>query len=191
MKTRLLIIIGISLLFVISTSVVIWPEYGMVCNNAVVAHLQKYSNLFDEDTTQETLAIEDIGYPFGVHSWNVKQCVDHVLEQRELDRKLPPCTSDRTACFDQYANLCDPTGWECADTEGIFDEVIELPKYDESLSIKFSPLYYDDVEFSLDWCSENNGFWNENDSACYFENEKDLEKGIIAINNMKNKNLEN
>ena len=25
---------------------------------------------------------------------------------------LPPCTSDRTACFD-HANLCDPTGWEC------------------------------------------------------------------------------
>ena len=87
MKTRLLIIIGISLLFVISTSIVLWTEYGMVCNNAVVAHLQKYSNLFDENTTKETYVILEIGYPFGVHSWNVKQCVDHVLEQRELEKK--------------------------------------------------------------------------------------------------------
>ncbi|WP_016940284.1 hypothetical protein [Candidatus Nitrosopumilus sediminis] len=54
MKTRLLGIVGISTLFVISTSVVLWSEYGMVCNNAVVAHLQEYSNLFDENTTKET-----------------------------------------------------------------------------------------------------------------------------------------
>ena len=87
MKTKFLIISGISLLFVISTSIVLWSEYGMVCNNAVTAHLQKYSNLFDENTTHETYGIEQIGYPFGVHSWNVKQCVDHVLEQKELEKK--------------------------------------------------------------------------------------------------------
>jgi hypothetical protein len=32
---------------------------------------------------------------------------------------LPPCTSDRTACFNQNANLCDPFGWECETTEKI------------------------------------------------------------------------
>ena len=59
-----------------------WEEYGMICNNAVTGHLQKYSNLFDENTTHKTYAIHDIGYPPGVHSWNVKECVDFVLEKR-------------------------------------------------------------------------------------------------------------
>ena len=39
--------------------------------------------------------------------------------------KLPPCTSDRTACFNQDENLCDPTGWECGNTGEIFEEIIE------------------------------------------------------------------
>jgi hypothetical protein len=39
---------------------------------------------------------------------------------------LPPCTSDRTACF-EHVNICDPTGWECGDTEGIFNIVIDSP----------------------------------------------------------------
>lgn len=30
--------------------------------------------------------------------------------------KIPPCTSDRTACFNQDENLCDPSGWECTNT---------------------------------------------------------------------------
>lgn len=80
-------IIAMSSIFVISISAVLWLEYGMVCNNAVVAHLQEYSNLFDENTTKDTYGILEVGYPFGVHSWNVKECVDYVLEQRELDRK--------------------------------------------------------------------------------------------------------
>lgn len=87
MKTNLLIIIVISSLFVISIGIVLWPEYGIVCNNAVDTHLQRYSNLFDENTTHETYVIEAIGLPFGVHPGNVKECVDDVLEQRALDRK--------------------------------------------------------------------------------------------------------
>ncbi|MBI1662589.1 MAG: hypothetical protein IS860_03660 [Nitrosopumilus sp.] len=39
--------------------------------------------------------------------------------------KLPPCTSDRTACFNQDSNLCDPSGWECGDAQEIFEEIIE------------------------------------------------------------------
>lgn len=66
----------------VSISAVIWEEYGMVCNNAVIGHLQKYSNLFDENTPSQTYIMLDIGYPFGVHSWNVKECVDFVLEKR-------------------------------------------------------------------------------------------------------------
>ncbi len=81
MKTRLLLIIGIISIIVVSIFTVMWPEYGMVCNNAVVEHLQKYSNLFDENTTHQTYGILEIGYPFGVYSWNVKECVDFVLEK--------------------------------------------------------------------------------------------------------------
>lgn len=59
----------------------------MICNSAVGTHLQKYSNLFDENTTKETYGILEIGLPFGVHPGNVKECVDYVFEQRTLERK--------------------------------------------------------------------------------------------------------
>lgn len=86
--------------------------------------------------------------------------------------------------------ICDEWLWQppqnCRTVYIITDTKSE--EIDESLSIKFSPLYYGDAEFYLDWCSENDGLWNENDSTCYFANEEDLEKGIIAMNNMENKN---
>ena len=82
MKTRLLIIIGILSIIVISIFAVMWPEYGMVCNKAVVEHLQKYSNVFDDGITYDTYGIEEIGLPFGVHPGNLRECVDFVLEKR-------------------------------------------------------------------------------------------------------------
>ena len=85
MKTRLLIIIIVSIIVsitVILVSAFAWIEYGMVCNDNVIEHLQKYSNLFDENTTRETYGTLDIGFPFGVHGGNVKECIDYVLEQR-------------------------------------------------------------------------------------------------------------
>ena len=82
MKTRFLMIAGISSMLLIPIGYVMWTEYGMVCNNAVADHLQKYSNLFDEDTTYETYGINAIGLPFGVHPGNVKECVDFILEKR-------------------------------------------------------------------------------------------------------------
>ncbi len=85
MKSRLLIIIGLIAILTISIGAVLWPEYGMVCNNAVVQHLQKYSNVFGDDITYDTYGIEEIGYPFGVHGLNVKECVDSILEKRTLD----------------------------------------------------------------------------------------------------------
>ena len=87
MKTKLLIVLGMSLIFTIYIGSIIWVEYVMVCSNTAVTHLQKYSNLFDENTTKETYGILEIGYPFGVHGGNIKECVDFVLEQRESDRK--------------------------------------------------------------------------------------------------------
>ena len=113
----------------------LWIEYGIVCNNHVVDQLRKYSNLFDGNTTRETFGMLDIGYPFGVHGGNIQESVDYVFENRESARecteicadveKLPPCTSERTACFNQDARLCDPVGWDCGNTDGIFEEIIE------------------------------------------------------------------
>ena len=82
MKIRLCIIIGLIVIIMISIGIVLWSEYGMVCNNAVVAHLQKHSNLFWDEVTYDTYGIEDIGYPFGVHSWNVQECVNFTFEKR-------------------------------------------------------------------------------------------------------------
>ena len=50
-----------------------------------------------------------------------RECVEMCTDVE----KLPPCTSDRTACFNLDENLCDPTGWECGNTGEIFEEIIE------------------------------------------------------------------
>ncbi|MCA9827958.1 MAG: hypothetical protein KC444_06155 [Nitrosopumilus sp.] len=59
-----------------------WIEYGTVCNDHVIDHLQRYSNLFVENTTRGTFGMNEIGYPFGVHGGNIQDCVDYVFENR-------------------------------------------------------------------------------------------------------------
>ena len=73
-------------------------------------------------------------------------------------------------------------------TEEQFEDIIlnndnadRYSTYDKSLTIKFSPLNLENIELSFDWCIENNGFWNKDDSTCYFENQKDLDNGMIAV----------
>ena len=61
-------------------------------------------------------------------------------------------------------------------------------RFDESLSIRFAPLYFDDREISLDWCTENNGFWSDDDSTCYFENQKNLDDGLNSIKQYEENN---
>ena len=87
-NTKLLAVLGISATIIISIFAVMWQEYGMVCNNAVTKHLQKYSNLFWDEVTYETYAIENIGFPFGVHSWNVQECVNFTFEERTASMGL-------------------------------------------------------------------------------------------------------
>ena len=84
MKKILKIIIP-CIVFLILVFVSLWIEYGIVCNDHVVDHLQKYSNLFDGNTTRETFGMLDIGYPFGVHGGNIQECVDYAFENRELN----------------------------------------------------------------------------------------------------------
>lgn len=63
---------------VILVSIVTWMEHGTVCNPAVVDHLHKYSNLFDEDFDGE-FVILDIGLPFGVTETGIQECVNRVV----------------------------------------------------------------------------------------------------------------
>ncbi|MCE2614454.1 MAG: hypothetical protein LVO36_00975 [Nitrosopumilus sp. (ex Thoosa mismalolli)] len=53
----------------------------------MIEHLQRYSNLFAENTTRHTFGMIEIGYPFGVHGGNIQECIDYVFEQRELEKK--------------------------------------------------------------------------------------------------------
>ena len=65
---------------------------------------------------------------------------DTIIPNESLMKSLPPCISDRTACFNQDTNLCDPSGWECVTTEGIFDVIVESNSSNEPV------LHYSEFE---------------------------------------------
>ena len=118
MKNRLLITIGLITILIILMGVVLWPEYGMVCNNAVVEHLQKYSNVFDESIVYDTYGIEDIGLPFGVHSVNLQECVNLVLEKRiELQSNFTLTVSNQSSDIDPVDILVKIDGKTVVDNE--------------------------------------------------------------------------
>lgn len=81
MKKIFKIIIPCTVFFIL-VSVSLWIEYGIVCNDHVVDHLRKYSNLFADNTTRDTFGMNEIGYPFGVHGGNIQECVDYVFDYR-------------------------------------------------------------------------------------------------------------
>ena len=94
MKTIFLIIVGIIAFLTFPLSNVVWTEYGMVCNNAVKDHLGKYSNAFDDSVSHYNYFINEVGYEFGVHPGNIKECVDFTFEQRaliKLENMIPIC----------------------------------------------------------------------------------------------------
>ncbi|MGY5147909.1 MAG: hypothetical protein ACW9W4_07920 [Candidatus Nitrosopumilus sp. bin_7KS] len=72
--------------FTIPIFAFMWIEYGTVCNEHVVQHLQKHSNLFDVNYDGE-FVINSKDYSFGVHELNIQECVNYILEQKTLDRK--------------------------------------------------------------------------------------------------------
>jgi hypothetical protein len=55
------------------------------CTDAMVDHLEKYSNAFDEKWNGEGVAIEDIGLPWGVHQYALDQCMQNISELRDSD----------------------------------------------------------------------------------------------------------
>jgi hypothetical protein len=124
MKTRLLIIVGIITMITIPISTELWTEYGMVCNNAVVKHLQKYSNAFEDSISHYNYFINEVGYEFGVHPGNIKECVDFTFEQRaliKLENMTPICQNAISDWLDVAAKL-DPVPQEILEKEKLFKQ---------------------------------------------------------------------
>ncbi|AFS82604.1 hypothetical protein [Candidatus Nitrosopumilus sediminis] len=55
--------------------------FDLGCNQSILAHLTKYSNLLDEEFDGE-YSIEDIGLPDGVTQEKFEWCVDFIYEKR-------------------------------------------------------------------------------------------------------------
>lgn len=85
MKTGVLIIVVIAIIMSSTGVSIIWMEYGSVCNKPVTEHLQKYSNLFDENF-DGAFSMESIGLPFGVNESSIQECVNHMIEKRNADK---------------------------------------------------------------------------------------------------------
>lgn len=103
MKTRLLIIFTITIIAA-SLGAVMWTEYGVVCSRPVLDHLQKYSNLFDENFDGK-FVIHDVGFPFGVHELNIQECVNNVLEKRKTEEVLKKMLSSKSTGMDDVGKL--------------------------------------------------------------------------------------
>lgn len=72
----------------------------------------------------------------------MEQTKQKLIERGWTKQSLPPCTSDRSACFNQESNLCDPSGWECGDNEEVFSETISLQE-PKKYSIAFPYIWND------------------------------------------------
>ena len=53
--------------------------------------------------------------------------------------------------------------------------------HDESLSIKFVPLILGHPKYTFDWCTTNNGIWDDARDTCYLQSQKDLEQSLIDL----------
>jgi hypothetical protein len=73
----------------------------------------------------------------------------HITIGFTVEQSLPFCTSDRTACSNQDEYMCDPVGWECGDTEGIFNVVIDSPLKQFKAGITIDQIQCNDGLFLL------------------------------------------
>ena len=105
MKTSVLIIVVIAIIASSAGASITWMEYGTVCNKPVTDHLQKRSNLFDENF-DGAFAMKDIGFPFGVHELNIQECVNHILEKRKTDKTIEKkMLSSKSTSMDDVGKL--------------------------------------------------------------------------------------
>ncbi len=104
MKTSLLVIIAIAIVASSAGASVTWMEYGTVCNKPVTNHLQKHSNLFDENF-DGTFSMEWISLPFGVSESSIQECVNHILEKRKTDKATDRLLSSKSTGMDDVGRL--------------------------------------------------------------------------------------
>ncbi len=104
MNSKIFIIIAIAIIASSAGGSMMWMEYGSVCNKSVTDHLQKYSNLLDENF-DGILAIEGISLPFGVNESSIQECVNHVLEKRKTDKNLKTMLSSKSTSMDDVGKL--------------------------------------------------------------------------------------
>lgn len=109
----------------------IWQE--SIPSNCIADHEELIDNdYYSVFVTAEFPSQNSIKLEEGLYVLQVKSQDSHVdslngqfIVKNKTQLSLPPCTSDRTACFNRDANLCDPRGWNCVDTTGIFAEIVE------------------------------------------------------------------
>ncbi|MDH3203215.1 MAG: hypothetical protein OEL81_00880 [Nitrosopumilus sp.] len=84
--------------------------YQMGCDQPILAHLAKYSNLFDDDFNGEFF-IDLIGLPDGVSQEKFEWCVDFIYEKRlfnvtVLDCNIPDNPHKEYQCFRESFSNC-------------------------------------------------------------------------------------
>ena len=138
--------------------------FGFFTFPPILTSVCDYMGIYDERCPR----ISGIQVPFvgSVQMWNTIPHSNHFIYPIESDEVSDYCATRWPPAYDDG---------QCS------DDLIDIPDLDKSLTIKFSPLNLKDIELSFDWCTKNNGFWNEDNSTCYFENQKDLNSGMNAV----------
>jgi hypothetical protein len=86
--------------------------YSLGCDNQILAHLTKYSNLLDEEFAG-VYGIEDIGLPEGVSQEKFEECVNIIFEMRLPSSQdyafsklnmSNACTSEPSICYGIFEN---------------------------------------------------------------------------------------
>jgi hypothetical protein len=90
--------------------------YSLGCDNQILAHLTKYSNLLDEEFAG-VYGIEDIGLPEGVSQEKFEECVEIIYEMRL------PSHKDLGISKMRVENFCTEKPWICY---GTFDNGTEI-----------------------------------------------------------------
>jgi hypothetical protein len=90
--------------------------HSLGCDNQILAHLTKYSNLLDEEF-DGTYFIDAIGLPDGVSKEKFEECVDIIYEMRL------PSHKDLNISKMRVENACTEKPWICY---GIFENGTEI-----------------------------------------------------------------
>ena len=183
MKVKLLVLVIIGII-VVSVGIVSWTTYGIACSKPVLEHLEKYSNVFDDDADEYIIAA--IGLPFGVSQENLDSCAQQILEQKKLESNEPAPSFENTSVMKPdsmelfyYPNPHDRENRDAFDTYLL----IRLPEWlggnatDASAYRIYSALAVDDACLVKYWPGEDRqrienpckgGFYRVHDGVMIF-----------------------